>query len=98
MYTVHFKAQPYKNTVCMPHLQVRYCVVLQREHAFNKLLPHKGTAHLKRPVYYLHVVMPILHQAYSKKEYKGKKGDDVKITDISMFMKNYSHYVCKSCF
>lgn len=55
MYTVHFhfEIQAYKNTVRTPHLQVRNYVLLQREHAFNKLLPHKGTAHLKRPVYYL---------------------------------------------
>lgn len=64
MYTVHLEILSYKNTVCTPHLPVRYYASLQREHAFNKLLPHKGTAHVKQPIYYLQFVMQILHKAF----------------------------------
>lgn len=68
MYIVHLEIESYKNTVCMPHLQARYYVLLQREHAFNKLLPHKGTAHVKQPNYYLQFIMQVLHKAYLKKK------------------------------
>lgn len=52
--------------------------LLQREHAFNKLLPHKGTAHVKQLIYYLQFVMHVSHKADCV-FLKGKKRYDVKI-------------------